>query len=139
MSHIAQEVVRNENSQLICGHCGGVLQVANNFCPNCGRRTDRSTQYSDFEIGKLAALDSIKSDFIKWIGGISVIITILGLFGFSKLVELEKKKQISNIIDNTNFALVFNKLKFDLFRIKDIALSVEISFNPASENTRVKT
>jgi len=62
--------------------CHGNVEEGARFCPECGAQLRRDKTPSDYEIGKIAALASIKKDIIAWLGapmlGITIITGVLG-------------------------------------------------------------
>ena len=70
-----------------CPSCGSVITDAPNFCPSCGKRLNKEVPKSDFEIGKIAALDTIKNDFRNWILGLAAIFGLLGFLGVREYVK----------------------------------------------------
>lgn len=71
-----------------CPSCGNVVVDATNFCPFCGKRLNKEMPKSDFEIGKIAALDTIKSDVLNWLLRIAGVGALIGIFGIHEYVKL---------------------------------------------------
>jgi hypothetical protein len=82
-----------------CKKCGALVDKGDLFCRVCGSSLVKKQPLSDFEIGKVAALDTIKSDFIKWIGSISLLLAILGIFGFNKVVDSAVTEKVTVAMD----------------------------------------
>jgi hypothetical protein len=83
---------------VICPTCNAEADDEAKFCCNCGTKLQRSGPLSDFEIGKIAALDSIKKDTLKWIGGsasiIGVAFALLAYFGLNETLKSSVAEQV---------------------------------------------
>jgi uncharacterized membrane protein YvbJ len=92
---------------LRCQACGEMVDEDARFCSRCGVQLGSVNESSDFEIGKIAALASIKKDILSWIGApaavIGAIIAILGWLGINQMVtssvDLKVEKSMDKIKD----------------------------------------
>src|SRR3981081_2657436 len=100
-----------------CATCGGEIPEAGRYCPNCGTRADASKAPSDFEIGKIAALASIKGDILKWFGGwgagIAAVGAILGYFGMHEFIKSTVTENVKSELKQDRDEIV--KSRKDLF------------------------
>jgi hypothetical protein len=80
---------------MICPFCNTAAGDTDNFCSSCGRVLNKIIPRSDFELGRIAALDTIKKDILSWFGGGLILLTILGAFGISELI----KNQVGTSVD----------------------------------------
>lgn len=62
--------------KMVCGSCGKDCDPNADFCPNCGSRPDKKLARTDFEIGRIDALETVKADILKWLGIWAVLITL---------------------------------------------------------------
>jgi hypothetical protein len=80
---------------MTCPFCANKVGETDKFCSLCGRFLNRQTPPSDFEIGRIAALDTIKKDILSWIGGGLIVLTILAAFGVNEVI----KDRVSSSVD----------------------------------------
>ncbi len=82
-----------------CPSCQHPAAESDNFCSACGRPLTKGVAASDFEIGKIAALDTIKKDILVWIGAPAAIIgalfTILAYFGITDLIKTRVSDEVN--------------------------------------------
>jgi uncharacterized membrane protein YvbJ len=73
-----------------CPACHSQVSSAASFCESCGKSLTERHNKREFELGRLAALESIKEDIRKWaLGAMTVagiIFTLLASFGVNALV-----------------------------------------------------
>jgi hypothetical protein len=81
-----------------CSICAAELGEGARFCAVCGARVGQPDRNSDFEIGKIAALASVKADVLKWLGGSAAILAgvfgVLAYFGMNELLKDTVSEQI---------------------------------------------
>ncbi len=70
-----------------CPSCGIAVGDSNNFCASCGKRLNKDVPKTDFEVGKIAALDTIKTDIRNWVLGLGAIAALLGFIGVREYVS----------------------------------------------------
>jgi uncharacterized membrane protein YvbJ len=89
---------RNVGRMVACPTCHVEADDEARFCSNCGAKLQQFGHLSDFEIGKIAALDSIKKDILKWVGGSATIIGItfagLAYFGLNETLKETVTEQV---------------------------------------------
>jgi uncharacterized membrane protein YvbJ len=83
-----------------CPSCGATLAQFSNFCPTCGKHLGKDVPKSDFEIGKIAALDNIKSDFLKWVLGFAAIAGIVGILSVREYVKTAVDSAVKSQLDS---------------------------------------
>ena len=70
---------------------------------NCGVSMDGEPAPSPFEIGKIAALATIRRDVLTWLGGSVAVIgaafAILAYFGVNELVKSSVSEQVKKEVD----------------------------------------
>ena len=93
------------NEQQQCMRCNAIAKQNDQFCSKCGKKFSKNAEISDFEIGRIAALDTIKGDILKWFGLLSLVLGILALFGINEILK-------SSV--NSAVTLQTNELKSDL-------------------------
>ena len=80
------------------------------FCPFCAWQLDNDARRTDFELGLLEALNTIKQQISTWlthrfniIASIvticAFIVTILGIFGFNELINNRVEKSVNSSIE----------------------------------------
>ena len=86
---------------MICEFCSFVHNDGDNFCPRCGKSPEKKAPYSDFELGRIAALDTMKTEFISWFvrpaAIITILLAVLAYFGVNEMV----KNRVSDGIKDT--------------------------------------
>lgn len=82
-----------------CPSCGINVDQTNNFCSSCGKRLSKDIPKSDFEIGKIAALDTIKSDILKWFFGLVAVAGLLGFVGVREYVKTAVDTAVKSQLD----------------------------------------
>ena len=87
-----------------CPACHAEADNEAKFCSRCGTSLDvsRGGRLSDFEIGKIAALDSLKKDVLKWVGGSAGIIgaafAILAYLGLNATLQSSITEQVKEAL-----------------------------------------
>jgi len=105
------------------------------FCPHCGWQLDSDARRTDFELGKIEALNTIKEELLKWFLRITVPFTIIALiFGpititsyIKNAVNDKVDKEIAKISEHlVNIRKIFPLIEHDFYRIKkfDVGLSI---------------
>ena len=86
-----------------CSVCGSACPDAARYCANCGNALQEVNRPSAFEVGRIAALDSIKSEIVKWLGlPIAIVTAIAGLLGYlgvTNIVNTAVQTQVEKEID----------------------------------------
>lgn len=88
-----------------CVKCGHTLSDSAKFCDECGQPTLSANDAKfAFEIGKIAALASIKKDVLVWIGGttsvVGVVLAVLAFLGMNEVVKSTVSQQLASEIKN---------------------------------------
>jgi hypothetical protein len=87
----------------VCSACRNSNPDGQRFCGSCGTATD-ATSPSAFEIGRIAALDSVKTAILSWLGiPASIIIglvAVFGYFGVTGLVGTTVEKEVQVQIEH---------------------------------------
>jgi len=85
-----------------CPQCKREVEEADGFCRGCGKNLKPgSTPRSDFELGRISALETVKEDIRKWLAIYAVIVTLAGGFGIHEFI----KSRISTAVDERLGAL----------------------------------
>ena len=75
-----------------CNICASPIEPDDKYCFNCGHAVIGHPRSHDFEIGKIAALSTIKKDILTWFGGAALFLTIivgfLAFFGLDRSIEI---------------------------------------------------
>jgi len=79
-----------------CSRCGNTYDDSANFCPRCGQSPKKTAPYSDFELGRIAAFDTIKKDFWTWFVGGFAALAILAMFGVNEIIKDKVGEAITN-------------------------------------------
>jgi F0F1-type ATP synthase membrane subunit b/b' len=89
---------------LICPSCGHVHDDADNFCPRCGRIPGKKAPYSDFELGRIAALDTIRNDFwtrfLRWASLGALLLALLAYFGVNDIIRTKVSDAVNERINS---------------------------------------
>jgi hypothetical protein len=81
---------------VVCSFCGDTHGDSDNFCPRCGRSPNKKAPYTDFEIGRIAALTTIKKDFWTWFLGAFAALSLLAIFGVNEIIKDEVRDAINS-------------------------------------------
>jgi hypothetical protein len=96
-----------------CSVCGTDSPASARYCANCGSGLGEVNRPSAFEVGRIAALDSVKSDIVKWLGVPFAIVTaaagVLGYFGVTNLINSEVQSHVEKEMDK-NFAKMTDEI-----------------------------
>jgi hypothetical protein len=87
-----------------CPNCHQrVIQESTNFCSNCGRQLDKNAPLSDFERGRIDAINNIKQEFWNWLNLPASILAIFGLmitvstiFGIQLFITSQVETKVQN-------------------------------------------
>jgi uncharacterized membrane protein YvbJ len=86
-----------------CGTCSALLPDGATFCPKCGTAVQPNTLPNAFELGKIAALASIRRDVLTWLGGSATVIAgvfaILAYFGVNETIKSTVAEQIKKELE----------------------------------------
>jgi hypothetical protein len=86
-----------------CSSCASLIPDDAKFCPQCGAPRVKPTTLSEFEIGKIAALSTIRRDILTWLGGtvtaLGVIFAVLGYLGMTEMVKSTVSEQIKKALE----------------------------------------
>jgi hypothetical protein len=89
-----------------CSACSASLPNGARYCPICGTAAESTSLPSQFEIGKLFALVTIKREILTWLGGSATIIgaalAILAYFGLNETVKSTVSEQIRKELERRN-------------------------------------
>lgn len=76
---------------MTCMYCGRDCGENANFCPSCGKKPGQKMPYTDFELGRIAALDGIKREVLGalWsrVAAIGILLTLLAAFGVDDIIK----------------------------------------------------
>jgi hypothetical protein len=81
---------------VVCSFCGDTHGDSDNYCPRCGRNPKKKAPYSDFELGRIAALDTIKKDFWTWFLSLFAILSILAAVGVNEIIKSKVVDAVAN-------------------------------------------
>ena len=81
---------------MVCSFCGDAHGDSDNYCPRCGRSPKKKAPYSDFELGRIAALDTIKKDFWTWLLALFAVLSILAAFGVNEIIKSKVVDAVAN-------------------------------------------
>jgi hypothetical protein len=110
-----------------CWNCNNDVEEGDRFCSTCGTSLRAGPHASAFEIGKIAALDAIKKDILKWLGGTASILVaafaILAYLGFNETIK-------SSVADEVKAALTpalasVDAAKVEIFRQLGVASQLQ--------------
>jgi hypothetical protein len=100
-------------SMASCSICNNDSPASARYCANCGTVLGETNTRSPFEVGRIAALDSVKSEIVKWLGVPFAILTavagVLGYFGVANIINSEVHEQVEKELDK-NFATTTNEI-----------------------------
>ena len=82
---------------MVCSFCGDPHGDSDNYCPRCGRSPKKKTPYSDFELGRIAALDTIKKDFWSWFLSLFAVLSILARISHQVSVQRDWGAEIGQV------------------------------------------
>src|SRR5271154_2087289 len=91
-----------------CPTCHAEAEDEARFCSQCGTSLDTSGRghLSDFEIGKIAALDSVKKDILKWVGGSVTVIgaafAALAYLGLNATLQSSVTEQVKSSLQQNH-------------------------------------
>lgn len=86
---------------MICEFCSNVHDDSDHFCPRCGKSPQKKAPYSEFELGRIAALDIMKTEFVSWFVRPAAVVTILLAVGaYFSVNELVKNTVTVGIREN---------------------------------------
>jgi hypothetical protein len=98
------------------------------FCPFCGWQLDKkASKETDFELGRISALETIKKDIIFWLGIPVLILSILGYFigNFSMriLIDESVRNEITRISDDLKEMIdIFPVMEHEFYKIENFRL-----------------
>ena len=81
---------------MVCSFCGDIHSDSDNYCPRCGRSPNKKAPYSDFELGRIAALDTIKKDFWSWFLSLFAVLSILAAVGLNEIIKSKVGDAVTN-------------------------------------------
>jgi hypothetical protein len=85
-----------------CSVCGTDSPASARYCPNCANVLGDANSPLAFKAGRIAALESVKSEIIKWLGVPIAILTgvvgLLGYLGISNTITSEVQSQVEKEI-----------------------------------------
>ncbi len=106
---------------MTCTFCGNEHKDDDNFCPRCGQGAVKKYPYSEFELGRIAALETIVKDFRQRYILITAVIGVLALLGVNELAKNSVRdavndhiKAIQGKIDNATLELAQSSAKADI-------------------------
>jgi hypothetical protein len=112
-----------------CSICGTDSPASARYCANCGSLLGEANAPSAFEVGRIAALDSVKSEILKWLGVPFAILTavagVLGYFGVTNIINSEVHDQVEKQIDK-NFAVTTNEIMKKFVEISNEEGSIKV-------------
>ena len=72
-----------------CSICASTVPDTARYCGNCGNALQEVTRPSAFEVGRIAALDSMKSEIFKWLAlPAAILTTIVGIGGYLGITNI---------------------------------------------------
>jgi hypothetical protein len=106
---------------LRCSFCSFDHADTDNFCPKCGKSPSAKKPYSDFDLGRTAAPETIKRYFWTWFLTGSAVFGILAIFGVNEVVKNKvgdavssQLRRIQNTITEASTKAVESSAKADL-------------------------
>jgi hypothetical protein len=86
-----------------CSICGSTFPDTARYCANCGNALREATRPSAFEVGRIAALDTMKSEIFKWLALPAAVVTVIagigGYLGVTNIINTEVQTRVRNEID----------------------------------------
>lgn len=82
-----------------CPTCSAPISGGAKFCSYCGRSLGQQSTKSDFDIGRIAALDDVKKSVLTWVGGIGTILAIVGGYAIFGAVSTSVSNEITKKLD----------------------------------------
>ena len=86
-----------------CSVCGTDSPGSAHYCANCGSVLEQANAPSAFEYGRITALESVKSEILKWLGVplaiLTAVVGFLGYLGISNTINSEVQSQVEKEID----------------------------------------
>ena len=83
-----------------CADCKRELQGDEDFCPQCGLPVKPARRLSDFEVGRIAALESVKEDlwerFRRWGLVVTIVIALLVWVGGNAIISNAARSAVEN-------------------------------------------
>ena len=83
-----------------CPKCHKEILAESLYCSFCGTNIHQEASLSHFEIGKLAALESIKKEILSWLARLWIPITILAFFGTWGAVNSLVNSRVDKVLEN---------------------------------------
>ncbi len=102
-----------------CSNCKQSIEEKFNFCPVCAYPL-KANLLTDYETGKISALNSLKKEMLIWFAGLLTVIGISSYFGFSG-IDTQIQLAVANEMKSSQESINSAKIKTELMAEKSNA------------------